>query len=182
MKLLFPLLFLFSLDAAAQSDILILKKKNKTIATYYKGSNIAFSTSTGAYRDASIERMKNDTLYLREYITQYLPTTFGTYIIDTIGSYHYQYHYNQIAAMGKSEKKGFNLRGSGASLMGGGALLIIGSGAVYLFDKSKFSLPLLLGAAGLGTIGYFLAKTGTKGIVIGKKYHLVYLAITPGKE
>lgn len=180
MKRLAPLLLLFSAGVSAQSsDILILKKRNKTIETFYSGSNIAFTTTTGAYRDARIERLKNDTLFLREYITQYLPTTFGTYIIDTLGSYHFQYHYNQIAAMGKKEKRGFNLRGSGASLFGGGIILVLASGAVYLFNRSTFSLPLLLGSAGLATVGYFLMKTGTKGIVIGKKYHFVYLSMSP---
>lgn len=185
MKSLFPLFLLFATGAIAQSsDILLLKKRNKTLQTFYAGSNITFTATNGAYRDARIERMKNDTLYLREYITQYLPTTFGTYIVDTIGSYSYRYHYNQVAVIGKEERKNFNLKGSGASLFGGGILLILGSGAVYLFNRSKFSLPLLLASAGLATIGYFLMKPGKSGIRIGKKYKLVYLDIVPlkGKE
>jgi len=173
---------LFSSGAGAQSsDILLVKKRNKTIQTYYAGSNIAFTATNRAYRDARIERMKNDTLYLREYITQYLPTTFGTFIVDTLGSYHYEYHYSQVAVIGKEEKKNFNLRGSGASLFGGGILLILGSGAVYLFDRSKFSMPLLLASAGLATIGYFLMKPGKSGIRIGNKYKLVYLEVVPVK-
>jgi hypothetical protein len=61
--------------------------------------------------------------------------------------------------------------------MGGGALLALGSGVVYIADREKFSAPLLLSSIGLGTIGYFMAK-GKKGgnaIPIGKKYKLVYM-------
>jgi len=177
------LVFFFSSGVAAQpSDILMVKKGNKTLQTYYAGSNIAFTATNGAYRDAKIERLKNDTLYLREYITQYLPTTFGTFILDTLGSYHYQYHYRDVAYIGQKEKRGFNLKGSGASLFGGGILLILGSGAVYLFDRSKFSMPLLLASAGLATIGYFLMKTGRNGLRIGKKFRLVYLGVDPVKK
>jgi hypothetical protein len=58
-------------------------------------------------------------LFLQEYIIQYLPTTLGTYIIDTAGSYHYKFHYNQIKAIGKAvEKKGFEQRQRGEFIWG----------------------------------------------------------------
>lgn len=132
-------------------------------------------TTTGAYMEAQINEIKNDTLYLQEFLIQRLPTTLGTYIIDTVGSYHHKYHYNQIAAIGKTKRQNFNWRGSGAALMGGGALLTIGSGIVYLVDREKFSAPLLLSAVGLGTLGYFMAKGKSGGMVIGKKYQLLYM-------
>jgi len=62
-------------------------------------------------------------------------------------------------------------------LFGGGVLLTLGSGVVYVVDKEKFSAPLLLASAGLGTLGYFMSK-GKKGgnaMLIGKKYQLVYM-------
>jgi hypothetical protein len=47
---------------------------------------------------------------------------------------------------------------------------------VYVADREKFS-PALLGAAvGLATVGYFMSKSGSKGIVIGKKgYQFQYI-------
>ena len=132
--------------------------------------------------DGRISRIQNDTIYLQEFITRYLPTNFGTYIIDTLGSHRYQYHYNQIAAIGKTENRGFNYRGSGAALLGGGIVLTLASGIVYLVDRQKFSAPLLIASATLGVIGYFLAKGRNSGIVIGKKYKLVYISVTPNKN
>lgn len=167
---------------AQSADFIILKKRGKTVETFYGGSNISFTTVTGVFIDARINRIKNDTLFLQQFIIRYLPTNLGTYIIDTAGSYHYQYHYNQIAAFGRKERSGFNYRGSGAALLGGGIVLTLASGVVYLVDREKFSAPLLLASVALGTIGYFLAKGKNKGIVIGKKYKLVYISVTPVKN
>jgi hypothetical protein len=184
MKMLLPSLLLLSSFSFAQSaDFLILKKKNKTVQTFYSGSDISFTLHTGGFIRAHINGIKNDSLFLQEFIIRYLPTNIGTYIIDTAGSYRYKFHYKQIAAIGKQEKTNFNWRGSGASLMGGGALLILGSGVVYLADREKFSLPLVAAAAGLGTLGYFMAKgkKGNNGMAIGRKYQLVYMNMSNTK-
>ena len=102
-------------------------------------------------------------------------------MLDTINTYYYKYHYNQVKAIGKSGK-GFNLSASAASLMGGGAILTVASGVVYIADRKKFSLPLMLVSASLAGVGYLMAKTGGKGLIIGKKYSLVYLAISDNKK
>ncbi len=145
--------------------------------------NISLTTESGAYINANINGINNDTIYLQEFIIRYIPTTIGTYIVDTAGSYHYKYHYNQVAAIGKKEKTNFNTRGSGAALLGGGAVLTLASGVIYVADRKKFSTPLLLASVGLGTLGYFMAK-GKKGgnaMVIGKKYKLVYINMSNRK-
>ncbi|MEP7238931.1 MAG: hypothetical protein ABI685_13725 [Ferruginibacter sp.] len=178
MKLILPLLLFISTASFSQSaDFIQLKKNNKTITTFYSGGNIAFTSESGSFINALINGIKNDTLYLQEFIIRYLPTNIGTVIIDTVGSYHYKYHYNQVMAIGQKEKTSFNVRGSGAALLGGGAVLTLASGVVYVVDRKKFSAPLLLASVGLGTLGYFIAK-GKKhgnGMLIGKKYKLVYM-------
>lgn len=172
------LLFVASAVHAQPSDFIILKKKDKTIRSYYAGTQIEFVTSSGAYRNALINRIVHDTIYLQEFLVRRIPTQLGFYITDTAGSYRFAYHYNQIAAFGKKQK-GFNLSGSGASLLGGGILLTLANAVVYLVDRDKFS-PALLGASvGLGAIGYVLLKAGNKGIVIGKRnYRLEYIKVT----
>jgi hypothetical protein len=182
MKIILPLLLLFSAACFSQSpDFILLKKKNKTLQTIFAGKDISITTKSGAYINAHINGIKNDSLFLQEYILRYLPTTIGTYILDTAGSYRYQFHYNQIKAIGRKEKKGFNTKGSGASLFGGGVLLTLASGVVYLVDRKNFSAPLLIASAALGTIGYFLASSGGGGLVIGKKYKLVYMDMSNKK-
>ena len=185
MKLLLPILLLISIVSFSQSaDFIQLKKNNKIITTYYSGMNISLTAESGTFIKATINGIKNDTLYLQEFIIRYLPTTIGTYITDTVGSYHYKYHYNQIVAIEKKEKTNFNTRGSGAALLGGGAVLTLASGVVYVADRQKFSVPLLLASVGLGTLGYFMAK-GKKhgdGMLLGKKYKLVYINMSNNKS
>jgi len=185
MKIFLPVLLFISSGSFSQSaDFIILKKHNKTVTTFYSGTNIAFTAESGVYIDARINGIQNDTLYLQEFIIRYLPTTIGTYIIDTAGSYHYKYHYKQIVAIGQKEKTNFNVKGSGAALLGGGVLLTLASAVVYVADREKFSAPLLIASVGLGTIGYFMAK-GKKhggGMTIGKKYKLVYMNMSNKKS
>lgn len=173
--------FLFGQHIFCQSsDFILFKKKNKTIKTYYAGNNIAFTNDQGSYIEALITKIKNDTLFLRQFVVQQIPTTLGVYILDTVSSYHYQYHYKQIKAIGKTGPK-FDAPAGAAVLMGGGILLTAASAVVYLVDKEKFSPQLMIGAIALGGIGYLWARLGNKGMVIGKKYSLVYVEVTNKK-
>lgn len=174
--ILFSIICFASVAAHAQSsDFIILKKKNKTIRTFYAGSNIEFVATNGAYRNGVINKIERDTIFMQEFLVQRIPTTFGTYIIDTAGSFRFAYDYRQIKMFGK-EQKGFNVAGSGGALLGGGILLTLGSGVVYLADREKFSGGLMAASAGLALAGYFMSKSGSKGIVMGKKgYHLQYM-------
>lgn len=180
-KILFLLFTLISLNvvSAQSGDFIVIKKKNRTIATYFPGYNIQFLATNGAYRDAKINNIEKDTLYLQEFVVYRMPTTYGGFKLDTTGSFRYKYHYNQIHSFGPPKQKGFSLSGSGASLMGGGLLLMLGSGVVYVADREKFSSNLLIGAAALSGLGYLLSKSGSKPIIMGKRnYHVVYMGST----
>ena len=185
MKPILPILLFITTTSFSQSaDFIQLKKNNKTIGAYYSGMNIAFTSESGSFIDAMINGIKDDTLYLQQFIVRYLPTNIGTYIVDTVGSYRYKFHYNQIAAIGRKEKSNFNVKGSGAALLGGGAVLTLASGIIYVADRKKFSAPLLLASVGLGTLGYFMAKGSKHGgaYVMGKKYKLVYMNMSNEKK
>lgn len=160
---------------AQNSDIILLKKNNKTIQSYYEGQQIAFVTVHGVYKNAVISKIKNDSLFLQEFDVRPMTTQFGFYIIDTLGSYSSVYPYKDIKKIIK-QRKGFDLAASGSVLLGGGMLIAVISGVVFLVSPDKFS-PFLLGAAvALGVTGYFLSKKANKEIEIGrKKYELVYL-------
>lgn len=182
-RLLFILLITSATSYCQQSDLIILKKKSKTINSYYPGTQIQFITNTGAYRDAVITDIHHDSLFLREYIIRTAVTQLGYYITDTLGSYRYAYHYKDIKNIGKKENKGFNMRGSGAALFGGGILLTLANGVVYLADRKRFSPAFMGASAGLAAIGYVLAKSGSKGMIIGKKhYKLEYINLSAEKK
>ena len=103
-------------------------------------------------------------------------TSMGFYVIDTLGSFHYSYHYKDILSIIKKSNANFDWSASGATLLGGSILLTAASGIVYLTDRDKFSPQLLIGGMGLGVIGFFMSKIKPKSIVIGKRnYKLEYI-------
>ncbi len=177
-KHFFLLLCLFGVASAygQSSDFLILKKRGKPLQYFYKGSHIEFVTKTGAYRNALITDIKNDSIYLQEFLVRRIPTTFGAIVTDTAGSFRYQYHYMDAASFGMPHK-GFDLGGAGSVLMSGGLLLTVGSGIAYLVDKDKFSPELLGAAIGLGALGYVVNRLASKPVTIGKKYSLEYIPV-----
>lgn len=172
--LLTTLLLWISWGVYAQSgDFLLLKKKDRTIQTYFAGSTISFISVNGAGIEAYIQAIRNDSLFLKQFITRPIPTQLGVYVLDT-SFYYYQYHYNQIRAIGKKGRR-FDWAGSGAALMGGGLLLTVASGVVYLADNNKFSPELLGAAVGLTGVGYILSRNSGGAMEIGNKYSLLYV-------
>jgi hypothetical protein len=156
------------------NDFILLKKNNKTVATYFSGEQIQFTTQTGAFIDATITQIKKDTIFLKENIVRQIPTNLGVYVLDTVSSYRYQYHYNQIKAIGKTGRR-FNISASSGTLIGGGLLLSVASGVVYLVDKEKYSPQLMIAGLSGIALGYLLTKITGKGMIIGKRYSLVYI-------
>jgi hypothetical protein len=180
-SLLFLFLFISAKTFCQPSDFLLLKKHHQTIATFYTGNDISFTTTTGAAIDAVITSIKNDSIFLAQYIVQQVPSNSGLDIADTIGSYPYQFNYDQIKAINLPGRH-FDFSASGGSLFGGGIILLLGSGVVYLADNKDFS-PLLMIAGGvLAAAGYLMARNSGGGTKIGKKYKLVYMDVTSDKK
>jgi hypothetical protein len=179
------LLFIFILISgkifAQASDFILLQKHNQTVASFYKGNDISFVTTSGAAIDAQITAIRNDSIFLAQYIIQQVPTNAGVNILDTVGSYPYQFNYNEIKSINLPGRH-FDVSASGASLFGGGILLFVGSGVVYLADKKDFSPILMIAGAALATIGYFLSRKSSDGYTIGKKYKLTYIDVTSDKK
>lgn len=165
---------------AQASDFMLFKKKGITKKTYFTGSTIVFTSKSGANIEANILAIRNDSLFLRQYITRPVMTQLGVYVLDT-SFYYYQYHYRDIAAIGKTGRR-FDWASSGGALMGGGLLLTVASGVVYLSDNKKFSPELLGAAVGLMGVGYLLSRSGGKGMEIGKKYSLEYIRASDNKK
>lgn len=182
MKLL--LLFIFSLSVlklpAQQPNFILLKHKERTVATYFAGTTIKFTTVNNVNVEAKITDVRNDTLFLKAYVIRQAPTQLGIYILDT-NYYYSQYHYKEIKAIDKRGRR-FDWGASGATLMGGGILLSVASGVIYLADRNKYSPGLMAASAGLFGVGYLLSKKSGKGMVIGKKYSLVYVSAGPNQK
>jgi len=68
-RLLLLLFILVSGKLFAQaSDFILLQKHNQTVASFYKGNDISFITTSGAAIDAQITAIRNDSIFLSQYI------------------------------------------------------------------------------------------------------------------
>lgn len=172
--------FSFSSGISQSSDLIILKKKRRTLQTLFPGNEINFNTST-RYYDGFIQSINHDSLFLFQYDIRQVPTSLGIYILDTLGTYPFAVNYKEITGFGKDMNKKFNWSGSGGALLGGGILLTTVGLGTWLFTKPNTryyaSAYLVGGAALLAGIGYLLAKSGSKGIRLGKKYSLEYISV-----
>ncbi|HEY5407828.1 MAG TPA: hypothetical protein VIJ92_12105 [Ginsengibacter sp.] len=183
MKTLFILvitIFSFVSAIAQASDLLILKKNNRTLQTFFPGNEIIFNTST-RYFDAYIQSINHDSLFLIQYDVRQVPTSLGIYMLDTVGTYPFAINYKEITGFGKNGNKKFDWSASGGALLGGGALLTIVGLGTWIFTKPNtqyYASPYLVGGAALlAGIGYLLAKSGGKKMALGKKYSLVYIPV-----
>lgn len=182
MRFLLIIFFFFSyiFSSFGQSDLLILKKNNRKVESFFPGGEIDFSTAD-RYFEAFITAIKNDSVFLVQYNIQRVMTTLGVYILDTVSEYHYAVNYHSIISIGK-KRNGFDLNASGSALFGGGILLTTAGLITWIFSKPHTqyyaSKQLVIGAAALAAIGYFLMKSGNKAMTLGKKYSLTYIKMT----
>ena len=166
--------------AAQPSDLLILKKNNHTLQTFFPGNEITFRTSSGNY-GGIIKSISHDTIFLIYYDIRQMPTNLGVYVLDTVATYPFAVNCKEIIGFGKTKKNKFDWSGSGGALLGGGLLLTTVGLGTWLFTKPNsryYASPYLVGgAAFLGGIGYFLMKSGNKEMMLGKKYSLEYIKV-----
>jgi hypothetical protein len=85
MALLIGLQIIFVCTASAQkTDMIVLKKKNnRTLKTYYPGSLILAETYDGFKISGQIKQIRNDSIVLQQRETRLKPTEFG-FKLDTL--------------------------------------------------------------------------------------------------
>jgi hypothetical protein len=177
----FTIITFWSIFCAAQpSDILILKKNNRTLQTFFPGNEITFKTYSG-YNSGIIKSINHDSLFLVQYDVRQIPTNLGVYVLDTLATYYFAVNYKQITGFGKMKHNKFNWSASGGALLGGGLLITTVGLGTWLFTKPNsryYASPYLVGgAAVLGCIGYLLLKSGNPAMMLGKKYSLEYIKV-----
>jgi hypothetical protein len=164
-------------SCVAQNDLLILKKNNRTVQSFFPGSEMDFSTNT-RYYEAYVTSIEKDSVFLVQYDVRRVFTNLGVYVLDTVAQYHFGINYHDIISLAQ-KRKNFDWNSSGAALFGGGVLLTTAGLITWIFAKPNtryYARPqLVIGAAALATVGYFLMKTGNNTRVLGKRYKLQYI-------
>ena len=177
---LFISTFIYTAVQSQPSDFIVIKKDQRTVKSFFAGSNISFETDRGYY-SGQIKSIKKDSLFINQYDIRQLPTSLGVYVLDTVATYRLAFNYKEIIKVGKQKRRGFDWSSSGGSLLGGGTLITLAGLGSWVFTKagteSHASTALVVGGAALAGIGYILLRSNTSNYTIGKKYQLQYISV-----
>lgn len=175
-RLAFIALFIPAAIAAQQSDFISLKKKNRTIKSYFKGSAFEFVHRNGSGISGYINRIYKDTLHMYVYDIRMTPTYWGTRVADTVGRINLKFGLNEIAAIPKP-RMGFEFVRNGTLFMIGG----VGYAFLHTFNgliqKAKIHPSTLAVSGGVALIGFGMRKLRKYYYPIGKKYTISYVQL-----
>lgn len=154
----FLLLIFLGLEASSQTTdfIVIRKKNNRTLKTYYPGTFINAETYDGHLINGVIRAIRNDSIIFQQQETRMTPTEFGMKI-DTVSysmsvDYHFIKKFNFNSYDPAARKKGF----------------------------SQVTLPRLMIIGGLGFMGLELVNTAYRKESINSNNKLASLSIAAG--
>jgi hypothetical protein len=176
-KLLLILIFAFTIAKChpQSSDILVLKKSNgRTVKSYFSGSFIYFIDKNGREMSGNIKRIERDTIFIQYFDVRRAYNRWGTSISDTLTTYLFRYHYNEIKSIPKSTTAFEFVRDGTIFIIGG-----VGYAALHLIN-SAIQHEEVVGktvaiAGGVAAAGFIMRKLRKKSYVIGKKYNLQYV-------
>lgn len=106
-RLLVLVILLTAQTVFSQSlDYISVRKKNgRVIKNFYAGSPILLQLVDGSYLDGPIQAIRNDSVFVTLYDIRRFPTTFGTYVTDTIAVTVIGFHHNEIQRIQLVKKK-----------------------------------------------------------------------------
>jgi len=184
------LLFIVSGESiyAQQSDFIVLKKRNnRTVKTYFPGAFISASTHNGFQINGIIQSIYHDSVFVTQIEIRQMPTEFGVPKLDTL-IYTLGMHYTDISQFffttvantsGTRRKRGFSqVSIPRLMLLGGSAFLALELvNTAYrkepLHDDSKITtLAIAAAIAGTGLLWQHLKNQETKP---GVKFKVVYV-------
>lgn len=182
--LLIIILFGSLLSFSQQSDFIVLKKRNnRTIKTFYTGSFISAQTHRGFNINGFITDIRNDSIYIRQEERQLMGTEFGLELdtlVYTIGiDYREINRFNYTKQYKWGGKRGFVQVALPKIMMIAGVGFIILESVNTIYRKESFNedgkLAALGVAAGVAVAGYLWERMQERSNKAGGKYKVVYI-------
>lgn len=174
----------FSAKAQVPDFISVKKRNGITIKSYYAGVNISMTTKDGRQYDALIDRVANDSIYLKYFDARPFRNLFGAISYDTITTYILPVYYKDVKFITPPKTKYRNtyLRKLGAySAIGGFGydFLNIFNGVVKKYqplfsERDKRNLAI---ATGVGAAGLLLNRAFKRP---ENRYRIVYVNMSVG--
>lgn len=182
--LIILLLAITKVTFSQTSDFLVLKKRNnRTLKTYYPGAFISAHTYNGFFVNGFIKQIRNDSLIILQEETRLVAAEFGS-VVDTVSytiglDYHEikTFHYTGNYTWGR--KRGFAQITLPKLMKIGGIGYIILELVNSTYRKESLSennkvVPLAI-AAGVAATGFAITYFQNKIDKAGGKYKVVYV-------
>jgi hypothetical protein len=151
----------FCIEASGQvSDFIAVKRKGRSVKSFFPGSQIAIQTVYGNYFNGIVSEVKNDTIFIRQYDVRAIPNAWGVYTVDTLGSFVAGTHYHDIRRVLFERKESFRYIKNGNIFIIGG----IGYAALNLINGKYLKQPIT-SRDNIRNLGIASAVAGT-GIII----------------
>ena len=178
------LLAITQVTLSQTSDFIVLKKRNnRTIKTYYPGAFISAVTYNEFSINGFIKEIRHDSIYILQQERKLVPTDFG-YTLDTVAytfgiDYHEikSFHYTSQYTWGR--KRGFAAITLPRLMKMGGIGFIVLELVNSAYRKESLSennkaVPLAI-AAGVAATGFAISYFQNKSDKAGGKYKVVYV-------
>ena len=182
--LLSTLLILSFVSFSQTSDFMVLKKKDRTIQTFFPGSHINFQLDNGQWLEGPIIKIIRDSIFIEQQKEQGYLTIWGTPAYQLLNLGVLKFHVNEIVALPYKEKH-VSIIDNGILFQVAGATYITLNIANSIIQKDPFfaaqNLTNIGIAAGVLLFGKILQWSHPTQITIGKKYQLQIIHLTDNK-
>ena len=178
------LLSITQVTLSQTSDFVVLKKRNnRTIKTYYPGAFISAVTYNGFSINGFIKEIRHDSIYILQQERKLVSTDFGS-TLDTL-SYTFGLDYREIKSFHYTSQYTWGRKRGFAAItlprlmkMGGVGFLVLEL-VNSAYRKESLSqnnkvVPLAI-AAGVAATGFAITYFQNKGDKAGGKYKVVYV-------
>jgi hypothetical protein len=178
------LLLIFSVKIFSQaSDFIVVKKRNnRTVKTFFPGLPISFETVDKRQANGMIEAIRNDSIFIKEWDIRPMLNSLGIPVVDTVGAYLSGFHYKEIGKVDVSGRMKLQEVTPGRILIIGGSgyiLLNVINGAIQhqsvTSSKNLTSLGIAAGAVAAGLLANYITRHKNK-------YHVEYVHMNEVKK
>jgi len=181
----FLILFPFSFVSFSQtSDFMVLKKKDRTIQTFFPGSNINFQLDNGQWLEGQIIKIIHDSIFIEQQKNQGYITIWGTPAYQLLNLGVLKFHIKEIVALPYKEKHVSIIDNGVLFQVAGGAYIFLNIANSIIQHDPFFAAQNLTNvgiAAGVFLFGKILQWSHPLQITIGKKYQLQIIHLTNNK-
>lgn len=182
---------LLALMVQGQSDYIVLKKKNnRTLRTYFPGAFLSATTYTGATLNGLILEIRNDSIFVEQQDVRQIGTRFGTPALDTvfytIALHHkeiYKFNYDGPTGIGGAPRaRGISVNIIPTIMMAGGIGYVLLEAINSVYRKESLSannkLTSMGIAAGVAAAGFTWQTLARRSDRAGRKYNVIYVDMT----